>query len=61
MLCGACSGERCAPRLRRADALVAVCDYEAEHFSRALGLAPDTIKRIANGADPLPVAGTAAR
>jgi glycosyltransferase involved in cell wall biosynthesis len=44
------------PALRRADALVAVCDYEVERFSRLLGVERSRIHRIANGADRLPVA-----
>ncbi len=44
------------PALRRADALVAVCDYEVDRFSRLLGLDRSRIRRISNGADRLPVA-----
>ncbi|MGO9857155.1 MAG: glycosyltransferase family 4 protein [Acidimicrobiales bacterium] len=43
------------PLLRRAKGLVAVCHYEVEAFARRLGLEPETIRLIRNGAEPLPV------
>lgn len=41
--------------LRRARGLVAVCHFEVEVFARRLGLEPDRIRLIRNGAEPLPV------
>ena len=41
--------------LRRANARVAVCAFEVELFSRRLGVAPEMIRLIRNGADALPV------
>jgi glycosyltransferase involved in cell wall biosynthesis len=46
------------PMLRRATALVAVCEYEVEMFSRRLGVAPESIRLIRNGAEALPVDGS---
>jgi glycosyltransferase involved in cell wall biosynthesis len=46
------------PLLRRADALVAVCAYEVERFSRLLRVEPGRMRLIANGAEPLPGAET---
>ena len=43
------------PLLRRSNALVAVCAYEAEQFARRLGMDPQGIRLIRNGAEPLPV------
>ena len=43
------------PLLRRTKALVAVCHYEVEVFARRLGLEPERIRLIRNGAEPLPV------
>ncbi len=43
------------PLLRRARALVAVCHFEVDTFSRRLGLEPGRIRLIRNGAEPLPV------
>jgi glycosyltransferase involved in cell wall biosynthesis len=44
-----------APLLRRAAALIAVCEFEVELFSRALRVPPSRVRLIRNGADPLPV------
>ncbi len=44
------------PLLRRAKGLVAVCRFEAEVFIRRLGVEPERIRLIPNGAEPLPVA-----
>ncbi len=44
-----------APRLRRADALVAVCEYEVRLFGELLGVERPRIHLVPNGADPLPV------
>ena len=46
------------PLLRRAEGLVAVCRFEVEMFSRRLGLEPDKIRLIRNGAEPLPDGGS---
>jgi len=46
------------PLLRRADALVAVCEYEVAHFSRSMGVDPGHIRLVPNGAEPLPVSGS---
>ncbi len=46
------------PLLRRSKGLVAVCSYEVEQFSRRLGVAPETIRLIRNGADILPIDNT---
>jgi glycosyltransferase involved in cell wall biosynthesis len=43
------------PLLRRAEGLVAVCHYEVEVFARRLGVQPERIRLIRNGAEPLPV------
>jgi glycosyltransferase involved in cell wall biosynthesis len=43
------------PLLHRSDALIAVCANEVELFARRLGVAPETIRLIRNGAEPLPV------
>ena len=43
------------PLLRRAKGLVAVCHFEVEVFARRLGLEPERIRLIRNGAEPLPV------
>jgi len=43
------------PLLRRSKALIAVCHYEVELFSRRLGVESEMIRLIRNGADPLPV------
>jgi glycosyltransferase involved in cell wall biosynthesis len=43
------------PLLRRADARVAVCEYEISSFSDALALAPDAFRLVRNGSEPLPV------
>ncbi len=43
------------PVLRRSTALVAVCQYEVDQFGRRLGVAPETIRLIRNGAGPLVV------
>jgi len=42
------------PLLRRADGLVAVCHFEVEVFARRLGVEPERIRLIRNGAEPLP-------
>jgi glycosyltransferase involved in cell wall biosynthesis len=47
------------PLLRRSSALVAVCAYEVELFARRLGVAPQRIRLIRNGAEPLPIDGSA--
>jgi glycosyltransferase involved in cell wall biosynthesis len=41
------------PLLRRASALVAVCEYEVDQFARRLGVQPEVIRLIRNGAGPL--------
>ncbi|MCP9275282.1 glycosyltransferase family 4 protein [Mycolicibacterium arenosum] len=47
---------RCfAPLLNRADALIAVSDFERAAFASVLNRAPESIRLIRNGADPLPV------
>ena len=46
------------PLLRRADALVAVCGYEMDRFSRLLRVEPGRLRLIANGAEPLPLSET---
>lgn len=43
------------PLLRRANRLVAVCKYEVGLFALRLGIEPERIRLIRNGADPLPV------
>ncbi len=43
------------PLLRRTKGLVAVCHFEVEIFARRLGLEPQKIRLIRNGAEPLPV------
>jgi glycosyltransferase involved in cell wall biosynthesis len=43
------------PLLRRSDALIAVCTYEVGIFAHRLGIDPEQIRLIRNGADPLPV------
>ena len=47
------------PLLRRSSALVAVCEYEVAQFSRRLKLDTERIRLIRNGAEPLPVDGSA--
>ncbi len=42
------------PLLRRAKGLVAVCRFEVEVFARRLGVEPERIRLIRNGAEPLP-------
>jgi glycosyltransferase involved in cell wall biosynthesis len=42
------------PLLRRSTALIAVCGYEVELFAHRLGIAPETIRLIRNGAEALP-------
>ncbi|MBJ7339226.1 MAG: glycosyltransferase family 4 protein [Mycolicibacterium sp.] len=44
-----------APLLRRAAALVAVCEFERTKFALALGVPESSIRLIRNGCDPLPV------
>ena len=41
--------------LLRTKGLVAVCHFEVELFARRLGLEPERIRLIRNGAEPLPV------
>jgi glycosyltransferase involved in cell wall biosynthesis len=43
------------PLLRRTKALVAVCHFEIETWSGRLGIEPERIRLIRNGAEPLPV------
>jgi glycosyltransferase involved in cell wall biosynthesis len=43
------------PLLRRAKGLVAVCQFEVETWAARLGIEPDKIRLIRNGAEPLPV------
>jgi glycosyltransferase involved in cell wall biosynthesis len=43
------------PLLRRTKALVAVCQFEVETWAARLGLEPERIRIIRNGAEPLPV------
>jgi glycosyltransferase involved in cell wall biosynthesis len=43
------------PLLRRAKGLVAVCQFEVEIWSQRLGIDPERIRIIRNGAEPLPV------
>ena len=43
------------PLLRKSNALIAVCAYEVEQFAHRLGIDPNTIRLIRNGAEPLPV------
>lgn len=43
------------PLLRRTKGLVGVCHFEVGIFARRLGLEPQKIRLIRNGADPLPV------
>lgn len=43
------------PLLRRTKGLVAVCHFEVEIFARRLGIEPQNIRLIRNGAEPLPV------
>jgi glycosyltransferase involved in cell wall biosynthesis len=47
-----------APLIRRAAALVAVCEYEIALFSRVTGLPESRFTLIRNGADPLPTVPT---
>ncbi len=42
------------PLLRRADVLVAVSAHERQSFARHLGLSPQSIRLVPNGAEPLP-------
>jgi glycosyltransferase involved in cell wall biosynthesis len=44
-----------APLLSSADALIAVCEFEAKHFASLLGLPEGAIKLVRNGSEPLPV------
>ncbi len=48
------------PLLRRTRALVAVCRFEVDFFARRLGLEPERIRLIRNGAEPLPVGESSA-
>jgi glycosyltransferase involved in cell wall biosynthesis len=41
--------------LRRAAALVAVCEFERQNFARILGISDRMIRLIRNGCDPLPI------
>ena len=43
------------PLLRRAKGLVAVCHFEVKVFARGVGVEPERIRLIRNGAEPLPV------
>ncbi len=43
------------PLLRRTKGLVAVCHFEVETWAPRLGLEPERIRLIRNGAEPLPV------
>ncbi len=47
------------PLLRRSSALIAVCAYEVRQFARRLGVKPERIRLIRNGAEPLPFDGSA--
>jgi glycosyltransferase involved in cell wall biosynthesis len=47
------------PLLRRATRLIAVCEYEADLFSRALGVDRSKIAVVRNGSEPLPVSDRA--
>ena len=49
------------PLLRGATGLVAVCQFEVEVFARRLGVEPERIRLIRNGAEPLPVGDCATR
>jgi glycosyltransferase involved in cell wall biosynthesis len=42
------------PLLRRSHALIAVCAHEVDLFARRLGVDPETIQLIRNGAEALP-------
>jgi glycosyltransferase involved in cell wall biosynthesis len=44
-----------SPLLRRAAALVAVCEYERQRFAALLGVSDRSIRLIRNGCDPLPI------
>jgi glycosyltransferase involved in cell wall biosynthesis len=44
-----------APLLKRAAAVVAVCEYERKKFAALLGVDERTIRLIRNGSDPLPI------
>nr|WP_238994619.1 glycosyltransferase family 4 protein [Mycolicibacterium chubuense] len=44
-----------SPLLRRAAAVVAVCEYERAMFARLLGVSDTAIRLIRNGCDPLPI------
>jgi glycosyltransferase involved in cell wall biosynthesis len=46
--------------LRKADGLVAVCEYEVEQFGRRLEIEPERIRLIRNGAGPFAVDETSA-
>ena len=46
------------PLLRRTKALIAVCHFEIETWSARLGIDPERIRLIRNGAEPLPVGTT---
>jgi glycosyltransferase involved in cell wall biosynthesis len=43
------------PLLRKANGLVAVCQFEVDVFARRLGMEQSRIRLIRNGAEPLPV------
>jgi glycosyltransferase involved in cell wall biosynthesis len=43
------------PLLRRTKGLVAVCHFEVDTWAERLGLEPERIRLIRNGAEPLPV------
>lgn len=46
------------PLLRRSKALIAVCAFEVDLFSRRLGIEPERIRFIQNGSEPLPIDGS---
>lgn len=48
------------PLLRRCDAVVAVCDYEVDRFSRISGLRREQFRLVRNGSDTLPVGAVSA-
>jgi glycosyltransferase involved in cell wall biosynthesis len=43
------------PFLRRASAVVAVCEFERHNFASLLGVGDEAIRLIRNGSDPLPI------
>ena len=49
------------PLLQRSNALIAVCSYEVELFARRLGIDPQRVRLIRNGAEPLPVSDSPPR